>query len=44
MLFWKIFIPMFHLDNGDMKGMKSKDIIGHECKFFFHIDMIEIFC
>lgn len=20
------------IDNGDMKGMKSKDIIGHECK------------
>ena len=21
-----------HLDNGDMKGMKAKDTIGHECK------------
>lgn len=22
----------FDLDTGDMKGMKSKDIVGHECK------------
>ena len=22
----------FNSDTGDMKGMKSKDIIGHECK------------
>jgi hypothetical protein len=42
-----MFILIFHLDNGDMKGMKAKDIIGHECKFF-NIDYSslynQIFC
>ena len=32
---------IFDLDNGDMKGMVSKDIIGHECESSDGIDTME---